>query len=195
MNGFARRKQQKRDSIMRAALDLFRLHGFKHVNINDIASRAGVSPVTIYNHFNGKEELVREAVKQVIADVVDQARMVLTGKGTFTEKLEYIIFNKVKSVSDFKGEMFGPVLYNDPDIETYLQDIWRNEINQMMLDFIEEGKQQGFIEKDMRPESILIYFELFRRGIFADPEKSSAINFTPALVKELNQLFLYGLNG
>ena len=51
MDGFNRRKEQKKESIRRAALELFKVYGFKKVSINDIASKAGVSQVTIYNHF------------------------------------------------------------------------------------------------------------------------------------------------
>ena len=51
MDGFERRKEQKKESIRRAALELFQNYGFKKVSVNDIAERAGVSQVTIYNGF------------------------------------------------------------------------------------------------------------------------------------------------
>jgi len=31
--------------------------------MNDVAQRAGVSPVTIYNYFRSKDELTRDVVK------------------------------------------------------------------------------------------------------------------------------------
>ncbi|MBM4448805.1 MAG: TetR family transcriptional regulator, partial [Chloroflexi bacterium] len=40
MNGFERRKEQKKDSIRQAALELFQAYGFKKVSINDIAQKA-----------------------------------------------------------------------------------------------------------------------------------------------------------
>ena len=50
MDGFERRKEQKKESIRRAALELFQSYGFDKVSLNDIARRARVSHVTIYNH-------------------------------------------------------------------------------------------------------------------------------------------------
>ena len=63
MNGFERRKEKKKESIRRAAMELFGAYGFGKVSINDIARKAGVSHVTIYNHFNSKEELISDVVR------------------------------------------------------------------------------------------------------------------------------------
>ncbi|MEO1488476.1 MAG: helix-turn-helix domain-containing protein, partial [Pseudomonadota bacterium] len=46
--------QAKRDAIVEAASDLFFEHGFAATSIEQIASLAGVSKVTIYNHFGDK---------------------------------------------------------------------------------------------------------------------------------------------
>ena len=41
------RKQKNKDRITKAALELFELHGFKKVIVNDIAEKANVSPVPL----------------------------------------------------------------------------------------------------------------------------------------------------
>ena len=48
MDGFERRKEQKKEDIRRAALALFQSYGFKKVSIDEIARKAGVSQVTIF---------------------------------------------------------------------------------------------------------------------------------------------------
>ena len=60
MDGFEKRKLQKRESIRRAALELFQTYGFEKVSIGEIARRAGVSQVTIYNHFESKDAILEE---------------------------------------------------------------------------------------------------------------------------------------
>jgi len=70
MDGFDRRKEHKKESIVRAALELFQTYGFKKASINEIAHKAGVSQVTIYNHFGSKEGLVREVVKKLYIDIL-----------------------------------------------------------------------------------------------------------------------------
>lgn len=72
MNGFERRKEQNRESIMQAALELFKAYGFGKVTVNDIAYEANVSQVTIYNHFGSKEKLVREVIINLLKNLLSK---------------------------------------------------------------------------------------------------------------------------
>lgn len=54
---------EKRAAILDAAKHLFPLHGFDGVSMETIAAEAGVSKLTVYNHFQDKEGLFSEAVK------------------------------------------------------------------------------------------------------------------------------------
>ena len=48
------------------------------MSIADIARKAGVSPATIYNNFDGKETLVREFVTTVIEQFTTRIQEALT---------------------------------------------------------------------------------------------------------------------
>ncbi len=54
---------QKHDQILRAALEVFLDVGFERATTNTIASRAGVSKATLYNHFEDKRSLFAACVK------------------------------------------------------------------------------------------------------------------------------------
>ena len=90
MNGFERRKQQKKENIIRAALELFMKYGFKKVSVNDIAVKANVSPVTIYNHYGNKDSLVYEVVRYQLGIMMESYKKIIYGNGTFPEKIEEI---------------------------------------------------------------------------------------------------------
>lgn len=47
----------KREQIVRGAREMFRELGFERTSVDAIASRAGVSKATIYNHFHDKKAL------------------------------------------------------------------------------------------------------------------------------------------
>ncbi|MEU2116503.1 TetR/AcrR family transcriptional regulator [Streptomyces sp. NPDC016459] len=68
------RAARKRQAVMRAARDLFLREGFG-VGMDAIAAEAGVSKVTVYNHFGSKEALFTA----VVAGAIDEP---LTGGGT-----------------------------------------------------------------------------------------------------------------
>jgi TetR/AcrR family transcriptional repressor of mexJK operon len=54
----------KRRAILDAAKELFADAGFSDTSMDAIAARAGVSKLTLYSHFGGKDELFAEAVRQ-----------------------------------------------------------------------------------------------------------------------------------
>lgn len=63
MDGFEKRREQKKRNILEAALALFMEYGIQRVSITEIAKKANVSQVTIYTYFESKENLVRLVFK------------------------------------------------------------------------------------------------------------------------------------
>ena len=194
MDGFARRKEQKKESIRRAALELFQLYGFAKVSVKDIARRANVSQVTIYNHFGSKDELVRQVIKTLSLSLLEKYRTIIKGEGTFLEKLELIVFDKMEILSQYQEELMQTIIRSDPEIQRFFESIWQREVNQLAIDFFDEGKRQGYVSRELSQEAILSYYEILRRGIFAS---SSLVNteHNAKLMRELMSLFLYGLVG
>jgi AcrR family transcriptional regulator len=68
-----RKKQQTRQRISAAALELFDERGFDRVPVTEIAQAAEVSEATLFNYFPTKEDLVYggiEACEQQLLDAV-----------------------------------------------------------------------------------------------------------------------------
>ena len=195
MDGFERRKGQNKESIRRAALELFKTYGFKKVSINEIAHKAGVSPVTIYNHFGSKDELVRETIKAQFLDMMQRYRAIIDKEGSFPEKLETIIFDKTEIAGQFQGELAQTVFQNDPEMKQFVETLWRGDVGQLTIDLIEEGRRQGYVSPELSQEAILLYLELLRRGIAASTDLLATMEPDVKLYRELNNLFVYGLVG
>ncbi|WHZ19976.1 MAG: Transcriptional regulator, AcrR family [Rhodanobacteraceae bacterium] len=63
-NGPGRPKDlEKRAAILEAAMRLFPQHGFEGTSMDAVAAEAGVSKLTVYSHFGGKEALFIETVR------------------------------------------------------------------------------------------------------------------------------------
>ena len=58
MNQYQKTTEKKKQAIIQAALHLFKEKGFKETSIKSIAEVAEVSPVSIYNYFGSKDNLV-----------------------------------------------------------------------------------------------------------------------------------------
>jgi AcrR family transcriptional regulator len=62
-----RNKEKMRTAISDAATRLFIKHGFDHVTVAEIAEAAGVSTMTVFNHFQRKEDLFFDRKGESIA--------------------------------------------------------------------------------------------------------------------------------
>ncbi len=61
------KKRQTRETIARAAADLFSAHGFDAVSVDEIGRRAGVSRQTVFNYFPTKEDMLFDRDGEVAA--------------------------------------------------------------------------------------------------------------------------------
>jgi AcrR family transcriptional regulator len=49
--------ERRRETLVRAASELFAERGYDHVTLDEIAARAGVTKVIVYRHFDSKQKL------------------------------------------------------------------------------------------------------------------------------------------
>ena len=195
MNGFQRRTEQKKNNIMKAAVELFEVRGFKHVGIPEIARKAGVSPVTIYNHFGSKDMLVHEVTKSTFSEIIEKFQVILKKGGKFPEKLESVVYLTTTLASRFQGELFGSAMLGDAEIRQLEETVWKKERQKLIVRLFNQGKKQGYISHKLSQKSIEIFMEIFRRGIISDRSLIGAIEHNPKLFHDLVFLFLYGLDG
>ncbi|HEX4597682.1 MAG TPA: TetR/AcrR family transcriptional regulator, partial [Burkholderiaceae bacterium] len=64
----AEHKTETRERILKSARRLFNRSGFAAVTIDEIMADAGLTRGGFYNHFETKEELYAEAIRQFICD-------------------------------------------------------------------------------------------------------------------------------
>lgn len=195
MDGFEKRKEQKKDSIRRAALELFQSYGFRKVSVNEIARKAGVSQVTIYNYYGSKDTLVQDVIKWFITGLLDKYLAVMASDQSFSEKLEEIVFDKSQVASQFQGELMVNYIQSNPEMQTYVEGLYMDKITPAIEGFFQQGTRQGYIDPKISIETIMNYLEIIRRGFYGTPELVERINTNPAMVKELIRLITYGLNG
>jgi AcrR family transcriptional regulator len=195
VNGFERRKQRKKESIRRAALELFKAHGFKRVSIGEIAHRADVSPVTIYNYFGSRDALIQDVVKGQFLDLLERLRAIIRGEGTFPEKIEALVLDKTEVAGAFQGELTQTLLSGNPEMQRFVETVWRRDVDEMTAELFEQGKRQGYVSEEISQEALVLYLDMLRRGASASSEELAAFGGNVRFLRELNHLFLYGMMG
>ena len=188
MNGFQRRREIKMNSILLAAYELFSARGIKDVGIAEIAKKADVSQVSIYNFFESKENLVRQAMFAYMNEKMKESEMVLESKIPFREKLEKLLFITDEAQRQSSQNFFQSAINNDLLIKNLLEEYYQNKTEPFIFRLVEQGKQEGCINRDLSNEAIHLYIRAIQ-GLLAQFDLSKSVIF------DLNALFFYGLLG
>ena len=101
-NGYERRKQRKRAQILAAATEIFRRQGISRVSVAQIADHAGVSQVTIYNHFGDKAGLVEAVLVGVAEQRIEAYREILKADAPWSERLARVVRDKRRLLRDLE---------------------------------------------------------------------------------------------
>lgn len=68
------KKEEKREKILRAAMELFAEKGFENVTTMEIAGKAGVGKGTLYTYFPSKEDIFLGVVRKVYESFIDDIK-------------------------------------------------------------------------------------------------------------------------
>lgn len=195
MNGFSRRREKKKESIKQAALELFSAFGVQKVSIAEIAKKAYVSPVTIYNYFGSKDALLLDVISDVLDKNLQEITQIMESGLSVPEIIEKFIFEKTADLATINPEFLKLMLSNEPAIRQMIEDFAMNKYMPLLLGFIEKGKKEGYINKNISTETIIIYFNILKEAKYNQTELLIGNSQNDRLFKELATLFYYGLMG
>jgi TetR/AcrR family fatty acid metabolism transcriptional regulator len=83
-------KADKRDAILRAAIETFAARGFFNAQVADVARAAGVAAGTVYLYFRGKDDLLISIFERTMKEAIAAGRGSVSAKGTPLERLREI---------------------------------------------------------------------------------------------------------
>ncbi|HEX7064049.1 MAG TPA: TetR/AcrR family transcriptional regulator [Bacillales bacterium] len=195
MDGFQKRKERKKEMIRRAAFELFSKYGVQKVTIEEIATKANVSQVTIYNYFGSKDELLYNTLKTLTEQTWEEYEKLLESDLPFHEKIEKIIFFEMKLAGELNPDFIrSSLVSNNPDIEQFLEDFYENKVLPSLIGFFKEGQEQGYVNKELSTKAILFYFNMFKNtpnwvDLLGDEGENARLS------KELITMFFYGITG
>jgi AcrR family transcriptional regulator len=192
MNGFERRTEQKRESIRQAAVELFRTYGFSKVSVGDIAKKAHVSHVTIYNYFGGKEELIREIIKKVSTDLNNKALEIIESDKPFIEKVQLLMSSRVYIASMYQGELIKAIASDYPALKPFIQEM-QDKYAWLGDKFIEEGKKAKYIKQDISNQAIKYFLQAFRSGLYMNKEVLEKVKIDEKLASDVIYLSFFGV--
>ena len=143
----------KRQAILRAAIEVFVRKGYFNSKVADIAGAAGIADGTVYLYFKSKDEILHSIFDRAMAEFIEEGKSQLSMLSSPEEKLRRIAELHLGRLSDdrdlaivFQVELRGSTKFmqefSAAGFAEYL-DIIRATI--------EDGQKSGVFRKDLKP--------------------------------------------
>ena len=145
---WTRRKTERPQELLAAALDLFVERGFAATRLDDVAARAGVSKGTLYLYFDNKEELFKAVVRDNMIPVLGEAeQMIGTHAGSTTDLFRDIMLGWWARIGSTRLSGITKLMMaesnNFPEVARFYHAEVITRANAMLCRLLERGAARG----------------------------------------------------
>jgi AcrR family transcriptional regulator len=189
-----RRRQMLQDEILDAALSLLTERGYAAMSMEELATKAGISKPTLYNHFTTKDDIVIAAATRGMDRVIELIDGELEGQ-TPLERLATLLRAVLQlrieegtiDIRTWAPELFQ-LLCTRPELLERL-----GRIDSAVASLVEEGIASGEINRDLNPAAILrSYYALTSTLSFVLPWRDDQLE-PAAAIDTIVELFVRGV--
>lgn len=150
----------KKENLLEVAEQLFYEYGFRGVGLKQIISEAGVATMTLYNHFNSKEQLVAEVLKKREQRYWSYLDLYVASDSEKPFLSAVKAHGKWLNDYSFKGDMFIRAIEDYAGINEEIEYIARSH-KESLLEYFEKLAKSEQIEEW---QDIAIQFTLLLEG-------------------------------
>lgn len=189
LNGYEKRTQQKKDLIIQTATEMFFSNGISNTSISDIAQRAKVSKVTIFNYFESKENLVREVMNKYFNNYLEKEIGILKDEAPVLKKIEKL-FSFIKSNNEMmRNDVLSSEIWKDPLMQQIYSELTAKAMPYVIGCF-EQAKREGIFDPSIPNEVLLSYI-----SVWASMTNPGTNVVSREYVLATSKLFFFGLFG
>lgn len=185
-----------RDDIISGAGARFATHGYHGTSMRDLGDDLGILGSSIYAHIGGKQELLVAVIERG-ADFFDaSARAALVDDGDADVVLQRLIAGHIDVVLDHRPEartyLSETSFLDDPARQRV--DAARDRYEQVFVDVISAGRDDGLFATDIEPRIAAIYVLSILNTIDRWYDESGRID-RPGLARDVHAFVMRGLGG
>jgi TetR/AcrR family transcriptional regulator, cholesterol catabolism regulator len=182
-----------KDNIKLKARGLFMQYGVRSISMDDIASEAGCSKKTLYQHYEDKEALMAEVMNDVLDDNIGACEKDKCESSNAIHEA----FLAIESFAMFHGKVNPVVLFElhkyYPKVYQLFADYKEKYVFASIKNNIERGISEGLYRNDFNIE-VMSQFRVQSIFIPFHPDFFSRVNKTLfEVMKEIFIHFVYGI--
>jgi AcrR family transcriptional regulator len=142
-----RARDEKREAVLRTAVQLFLEQGYHRTTLNDVAERLNITKPALYNYFGSKDEILFECWAIGQEQVDDCIDAIAAGGGSGLTKLRKLVTSYAEVMTTDYGKSL--VRFDVRDLTESNRKIVRTakrKIDTAFRDYIAEGIDDGSIK-------------------------------------------------
>ena len=157
-------KEERREQILLAALNVFAKRGLAATKISDIAMNANLSHGLVYHYFKSKEAMFTELVSRALEESTREVKAIDAMLLEPLDKIRAIADVVIKGIDETQDSAFYFLLM----VQAYVSDTNPEEVkelmqkdfapNEIMLKIVEEGQKKGCIREGSPQDYVMLYW-------------------------------------
>jgi len=191
LNGYEKRKEKKKATIVNATLELILKNGVAGTTIESIAKKAQVSKVTVFKHFSSKENLILSVFTSYMNNMMDEFEELVASDLSAKEKISKVLAASDTGADAIGSYFFNSTIWNDPMIQREYSKIASERALPAIASIFMQGKAEGEIDEDITTEAFMAYIGALM-AIFKDP---NFLESSQEYKNSIKKLYFYGIFG
>jgi AcrR family transcriptional regulator len=160
-------KAERREALVRAAIDVIAEKGLSGTRVADIAARSGISPGHVLYYFDGKGDIFTRALRTVEDDLREEARAAFATLGTAAERWAWLVEQAAPTGPGDARVLLWMEAWEraprDPDVSALVIELERRWID-LLVELIEDGRERGEFAVD-DAEGFAVRFSALMDGL------------------------------
>jgi len=155
-DGKKRRGSDKRERILRAAIEVFAKKGFYATRVSEIAKAAEVADGTIYLYFKNKDDVLISIFEDRITKLIAVLRREIEAAEDFDSKLRRVIelqLGLLEGERDLAEVVTVNLRQSSRLLKQYGAPLF-SEYIEVIAGLIEEGQREGAVRADLSPRVV-----------------------------------------
>lgn len=160
---FLNLSEEKQENIMRVAISKFSSLGYEKSNMGDIAKTAGVAKGSMYQYFENKKELFLYSIQWCIDLLMKKYNKYITVSDENINIFDYLYESSREIIVQMREEREAVIFIQEVFLGRYKNvldesmDYILKASDQYVLNFIRQGKKNGYIREDLDDKLLCLY--------------------------------------
>ena len=170
-----RKKARQRQEILKAAMKLFRKHGYENTRVDDIVQALEISQPTFFRYFPSKDAVLREVGRRAFARQAEILKSELSMESTTAERLRRF-YESLAEVTEVGRPLWQAVILAgsmDPVRSPELRGPEEATVS-LLREILAEGQKRG----EVTTAFPVVHLAEFMEGLFNTVVRQWAVDMT-----------------